>query len=312
MTWGYGNSAGLTPIGSFKEAKFEYDNTDPIRGRVEDVRPLGSNRRYTDHRIVKNMKSVEEAGNPLGRWQETYSARLYRTDCVEWFDDGSIEVGTGGWRSPSTQSFINYTLNNRLGTIESLGGKWYFRNYKDSREYYLDGNDKRRLRFEPTGNTIQTNGGMMDAYNVVNPVQEYKYKANRKGLNALRKKYESFIEYGKNMLLIDPKIDPNGRDWHNNMLTYHRWRNDTAITNRTYLFKQLDAFNESGDLELAYEAVKKIGHAFGDYKGRITSTQFARVFNEVLKYQFKEEAFVATPMLIGEAFYDSNAKYFRK
>ena len=312
MTWGYGNSANLKPIGSFKEAKDWYDNTDPIRGRKEDVRPLGSNRRYTNHRIVKNMKSVEEAGNPLGRWQESYSARLYRTDCVEWFDDGSIEVGTGGWRSPSMQSFINYTLNNRLGTIESLNGKWYFRNYKDSMEYYLDGNDKRRLRFEPTGNTIQTNGGMMDAYDVVNPVQEYKYKANRKGLNALRKKYKSFIEYGKNMLLIDPKIDPNGRDWHNNMLTYHHWRNDTAITNRTYLFKQLDAFNESGDLELAYEAVKKIGYAFSDYKGRITSAQFARSFNEVLKYQFAEQAFVTTPMLIGEAFYDSNAKYFRK
>jgi hypothetical protein len=153
---------------------------------------------------------------------------------------------------------------------------------------------------------------MMDAYDVVNPVQEYKYKANRKALNAIRKKYKDFLEYGKNMLLIDPKIEVDGRDWQNNMLTYHHWRNDTAITNRTYLFKQLDEFNQSGDLELAYEAVKKISHTVCDYKGRITSAQFARSFNEVLKYQFKEEAFTATPMPIGEAFYDSNAKYFRQ
>ena len=310
--WGFGNSAGLRPIGSFKEAKHKYEDTTPIRGRKEDVRPLGSVRRYTDHRIVKNLKSVEEAGNPLGRWQESYSAKLYRTDCIEWFDDGSIEVGTGGWQSPTTQSFLNYTLQNRLGTFNSFNGKWYFRNYANGMDYYLDGFSKRRLRFEPTGNQVQTNGGMMEAFTVVNPVQEYRYKANRKALNALRRKYKNFIEYGKMMLLMTPQVDTDGKSWGQDVLTYSHYRREEALSNRTRMFKELDKFNESGDLEIALAMMTKIGHAFGDYKGRITSAEFVRGFAEVLKYQFNEQAFVATPVPIGEAFYDRNAKYFKQ
>lgn len=312
MTWGFGNSAGLKPIGSFKEAKHKYEDTTPIRGRKEDVRPLGSNRRYSEHRIIKNMKSVEEEGNPIGKWVESYTARLYRTDCVEWNSDGSIEVGTGGYRSPTTQSFINYTLQNRLGTIHSFNGKWYFRNYKDSMDYFIDANDARTLRFEPTGNMVQTNGGMMNAYDVVNPVQEYRYKANRKALNALRKRYKSFIEYGTNMLLMSPQVDTEGKSWNDGILTYSYWSNEKVVTNRAKLFKELDKFNESGDLEIAYAMLVKVGQAFGDYKCRITSKQFADGFTEVLKYQFAEQAFTAIPIPIGKAFYDRNSRYFRK
>lgn len=312
MAWGFGNSAGLKPIGSFKEAKAKYDDTTPIRGRQEDVRPLGSNRRYTAHCIVKNRKAVQEEGNPLGKWVESYSARLYNADCVEWNSDGSIEVGTGWWKSPTTQSFINYTLNNRLGTFNSYNGKWYFRNYANSMEYYLDSENSHRLRFEPTGNMVQTNGGMVNAYDVVNPVQEYKYKANRKGLNAVRRRYKDFIEYGKNILLISPQVEVEGKSWNEDVLTYHSYRKETATRNRTNLFKELDKFNESGDLEIALAVMTKIGHAFGDYKGRISSAEFVRGFAEVLKYQFSNEAFIATPMPIGEAFYDRNAKYFRQ
>jgi len=114
------------------------------------------------------------------------------------------------------------------------------------------------------------------------------------------------------MLLIDPKIEVSGRTWSDSGLTWSHWSNDKCIKNRTHLFKQLDEFNQSGDLELAYDAVMRIGHAFGDYKGRITNSQFAKAFAEILKYQFKEEAFVVVPMPIGYHFFDRNAKYFRQ
>lgn len=309
--WGFGNSAGLQPIGSFKEAKGTYDGTTPIRGRKEDVRPLGRNRRYSDHRIVKHMKAVEEVGNPLGKWVESYSARLYRTDCVEWVSDGTIEVGTGGYRSPTTLSFINYTLQNRLGTIQSHGGKWYFRNYSNGMDYYIDAETPNRLCFKPTGNTVQTNGGMMNAYDVVNPVQEYKRKANRKALNAIRKKYKDFIEYGSNMLSIDEKYQRVEGSYWSNQLAYCHWRVDETKANRTKLFVGLDKFIETGDLELAYSAVNRIASAFGGYH-TCTKQQFIRGFTEVIKYQFKEQVFTSEPMTIGEAFFDCNAKYFRQ
>ena len=309
--WGFGNSAGLQPIGSFKEAKGTFEGTTPIRGRREDVRPLGRNRRYSDHRIVKHMKAVEEVGNPLGKWVESYSARLYRTDCVEWVSDGTIEVGTGGYRSPSTLSFINYTLQNRLGTIQSHGGKWYFHNYSNGMEYYIDAEMPNRLRFEPTGNQVQTNGGMMNAYDVVNPVQEYKRKANRKALNAIRKKYKDFIEYGSNMLSIDEKYQRCEGSYWEHQLTYSNWKGVEVLQRRTKLFKEVDKFIETGDLEMAYSAVNCIASAFGSYN-TCTKQQFIKGFNEVLKYQFKEQAFISTPMPIGEAFFDCNAKYFRQ
>lgn len=309
--WGFGNSAGLQPIGSFKEAKNTYDKVRPIIGRREDVRPLGKNRRYSDHRIIKHMKAVEEVGNPLGKWVESYSARLYRTDCVEWVSDGTIEVGTGGYRSPSTLSFINYTLQNRLGIINSVGGKWYFRNYADGMDYFIDACDSRRLSFKPTGNQVQTNGGMMNAYDVVNPVQEYKRKANRKALNAIRKRYKDFIQYGSNMLSIDGKYErASGSFWENRLIT-NGWGAESAKKNRVLLFADINKFIETNDLELAYSAVNAIASAFGGYH-TCTKEQFVRGFNEVMKYEFHNEAFISEPVEIGTAFYDRNEKYFRQ
>jgi hypothetical protein len=147
---------------------------------------------------------------------------------------------------------------------------------------------------------------------MVNPVQEYRYTANRKALNALRKRYKDFIEYGKNILLISPQVETEGKSWNEGVLTYSYYSNDKAVRNRTHMFKELDKLNESGDLEIAYAMLMKMGHAFGDYKGRISPEMFSRGFSEVLKYQFNEQAFVAIPVTIGEAFYDRNARYFRK
>jgi len=69
----------------------------PIRGRALDIRPLGKRNRQHEQ-IVRN---VAENGSV------SYACRLYSTNCVEYYPDGTITVRTGDWNTSSTASFIH-------------------------------------------------------------------------------------------------------------------------------------------------------------------------------------------------------------
>lgn len=70
--------------------------TKPIRGRSVDVRPIGQRRRDWEQIVRK----------PLLSGEYSYAAKLYQTDCVEYFPNGDIVLRTGGWATPSTGEFI--------------------------------------------------------------------------------------------------------------------------------------------------------------------------------------------------------------
>jgi hypothetical protein len=74
------------------------------------------------------------------------------------------------------------------------------------------------------------------------------------------------------------------------------------------VFKLIDSFIDSGNLEVAYQAATELGHGFG-WNGNCHVQNFIDGFTEVLKYRFKNEVFTAEPIEIGNAFYDRNAKY---
>lgn len=71
-------------------------STKPIRGRSVDVRPIGQRRRDWEQIVRK----------PLPSGEYSYAAKLYQTDCVEYFPNGDIVLRTGGWSTPSTGEFI--------------------------------------------------------------------------------------------------------------------------------------------------------------------------------------------------------------
>ena len=79
-------------IEHYNMMKTRYENTKPIRGRNEDVRPI-SDRRRDWERIVQDG--------------DKYGARLYDTNCVMFCPDGSIELKTDTWATPTTASFIS-------------------------------------------------------------------------------------------------------------------------------------------------------------------------------------------------------------
>jgi hypothetical protein len=303
MSWGFGNTAGVKQLASYGQAKVKFDNTTPIRGRKEECRPLGSQRQHSDRTIKKNWRSVDDGG--VGQWVVTYSANVWGRDRVEWFPDGNIWLGTGGYSNPTINATINYSISSTYGELYSFNGKPYFKT-KDGKSYLMT---DAGLMLEPIG---EGEHGKVKIMRPLNPKQEHKYRANRKAMNQVRKRYAKFIDYGKAMFSIDTKLpereQTSVRGWHYYMFTNRGWSVEVAVTNRDRIFKLIDSFIDSGDLEIAYQAATELGHGFG-WNGNCSTQNFIDGFTEIVKYRFKDEVFTAEPIEIGNAFYDRNAKY---
>jgi hypothetical protein len=303
--WGFGNSAGLVQMHSFAEAKNKFDNTLPIRGRTKECRPLGRNRARSDYEIKKHWRVVEDGC--LGTYMESYTARLWNTDYVEWFSDGKLFVKTGGYSSPSINAVINYSVADSYGDLYSFNGKPYFRT-KDGKSYVMTGAG---LMLEPT-EEISNLPYQARVMQPLNPIQEYKYRANRKEMNKIRKHYKKFIDYGIAMFSLDSTI-PEERlqgSWYHYNFTYSKWQNDVIRGNRGRVFNMIDEFIDTDNLEIAYKAAIEISHGFGYGTRKCTVSEWVNGMTEMLKYRFKDSVFHKESMPIGEAFYDRNAKYF--
>jgi len=307
--WGFGNSAGLVQLRSFDEAKRKWDNTLPIRGRSKDWKPLGRNRRYNDRTIQKHWRAVDDGF--VGKYVESYTANLWGTNYVEWFSDGRLFVRTGGYSSPTVTATINYSVADGYGELYSHNGKPYFKT-KDGKSYVMTAEG---LMMEPTGEEVQVNAGMAKVMRPLNPVQEYKYRANRKEMNKIRKHYKKFIDYGNAMYSIDSHIPEKkdnrvlGSGYYYHQFTYSKWNNDQIKLNRSRVFKMINEFIDTDNLEIAYKAACEIGHGFG-WNGCCSTKDFNNGMSEMIKYLFKDSVFHKEAMPIGEAFYDRNAKYF--
>lgn len=301
---GHGNCPRIRPISTYDMAKSKYEATKPIRGRSEEIRPLGEERRYTWYEIDKRIYANQAENTEY----TSYVAHLYNTDCVEFYPNGDVTLRTGGWTNFTTGSMINFVLWH-MGRIVSEGGKWYFVNKKGD-VYRFEGKEL-RLKIEE-GHLI-----LKDA-----PVQEYKRVVSRKAMNARRKKYASVIEYGKTMLAIDhtftrldlddSKIGLEGM----NLLPNYNWIAPNVATNRAKIFELMDKQKESGDLELLYDIARYVATSAGQYSYRLEKIecypeQFTNLFDEMIKYEFKDEVFTSQPVDIGIMFNDRNKKYFK-
>jgi len=303
MSWGFGNSAQLGTITTYTQARDKFNNTVPIRGRGKECRPLGKNRRYTGYEIAKNMRAIDDG--VLGQWQETYSAKVYGSDILEWFPDGTLAIKVGRWHGTILQSVINYTINNGVGVIQSYNGKWYF-NSGNGKSYFLP---------QERGHKLIVN---VENSSVDNPVQEHRRRVNRKAMNAIRKRYAKFIEYGTTMLKIANDAFKYEEEEVKSLLgnertqlAWSRWSDPLEVAgNRELLLKKVSEFEQSGDLTLGYTLASVVVKGIYYWGNRATPEQFKKFFDEVLKYKFRDEVFESEPVEIGTAFYDRNAKYF--
>lgn len=309
--WSSYNCAQLPALVTYQQAKEHFEKVVPIRGRAETVKPLGDVRRFTWYRIEKIIDAVQSEAEPLGVYRDIYACTLYGDPVIMFMPDGTIELKEIRWQSPTLRFFLSYTLR-ELGCVDTFHGKWYFRN-KAGNFFLLSETKKTVLRKEG------------EFFVPIGYEPEKKHKANRKAMNAILKRYKTFMDYGKTALAISPQImrlelaeASHGLDFTNVQLVSRYWRNSGSIvSNRAKLITALDRFNASGDLTLAYELMSYVAYDAGYYSYKDSSANCSpQSFNnrmiEVFKYHFREELFVSEEQPIGVPFFDSNAKYFRK
>jgi hypothetical protein len=305
---------------NYAYAKKVFEDAVPYRGRYPIEKPLGRNRRYTWMQIHQRIRSIEVEGDPLGQFATTYACKLYSTDCIEFYPDESIVLRVNTWRGPTTMMFLNYTLQEHIGSVQSESGKWYFIN-KGGEAFPM-----------PTGKDEEMHIHFVDGHGFrpKNCEPEYKYKVRRKEMNGLRKYYSDFIEYGKTMLLADGNLGTYqelseelkglgflGNNYIGNRV-YENYGESKKISipeQRAKLMGMVEEAMANNDLEMKYKLMKVIATINCHYRyasgTQYTDPQrFVMIFDELIKYHHRDSIFEAVEQEIGKPFRDRNEQYF--
>lgn len=157
-------------------AKELYDSIKPIRGRADDIRPLDDRRRT--HEVIRKVHVRHEE---TGAMVEAYACRLYSTDVVTYFPDGSITIYTGGWNTMSTMKFINWV--SMMSVSSGKGHVWLMDN---------------QGKYHPFYDTIR-----VDANNaVINPKPFVRRVVDRQKSAEVRKAIKPFTDFCTTMLKL--------------------------------------------------------------------------------------------------------------
>lgn len=300
--WGHGNCAGIPRLSSYTEAMTHYNTVVPIRGRKEEVKPLGKNRRFTWYRIVEQTIANQGENSEY----KVYTCQLYGQDVVSYFPNGDIKLSVTSWNNITLGAFMNFVLGG-VGNIVSESGKWFFQN-----------NRKQLFRFN---NNMVLRKGEDGLFMPTEIVADRVHKINRKAINALRKKYKVVIDYGKTMLAIDnntSKIDQLALRKHgissNRFVPYHNWESKDSYSSRARWFELANEQIESGDLELLYDLAQYVAIASGRYSYRddiyyCEPQAYVNYLDDMIKHHYAEEVFTVEELPIGEASADRNKRY---
>lgn len=167
---------------TYKFYKDKFESTKPIRGRKEEIRPLGKRRRDWEQITRKD----------LGQGWYAYCAKLYNTECVEFHPNGDIVVRTDGWSTPSTAEFIH--VHSPFVCFKKNKKLWV--------RYVNHGSDEEKARLYPLTPQIHFKwlGG-----NNYEPSEEIKVKKlviNRSKAKDAREPIKPFLAWVKTFLVM--------------------------------------------------------------------------------------------------------------
>ena len=163
---GYATVTRVPKVRNYAEALRIHSNTKPLRGRAEEIRPLGNRRDADTYHIRKHGDAIELV--------------LYKTPVITFEPDGDVVLFVDSYNSVSTHQFLSHVLGISAGGVRRTTVLTI-----NNSKYTLAGQDKLRLRMD--------NGNWC----VLNPTQQWTWRLDRKAVTNVRSKYGEFYAYLK-------------------------------------------------------------------------------------------------------------------
>jgi hypothetical protein len=164
---GYATVQRVPRVHSYAEALRIHSNTKPLRGRAEEIRPLGNRRDADTYWIRKHGDAIELV--------------LYKTPVITFEPDGDVVLFVDSYNSVSTHQFLSHVLGISAGGVRRTTVLTI-----NNSKYTLSGQEKLRLRMDEGGN-----------WHVLNPTQQWSWRLDRKAVAEVRSKYGEFYKYLK-------------------------------------------------------------------------------------------------------------------
>lgn len=152
---------------NYADALKKYDETKPMRGRAEEIRPLGERRDADTYHIRKNGDAVELV--------------LYKTPVITFEPSGEVVLFVDNYNTVATHQFIHRVLGISAGGVRRTTVLTI-----NNLKYTLAKQDKLRLSRDEGGN-----------WYVLNPTQQWSWQLDRKAVGNVRAKYGEFYKYLK-------------------------------------------------------------------------------------------------------------------
>jgi hypothetical protein len=169
---GYATVMRVPRVHNYADALRIHSNTKPLRGRAEEIRPLG-NRRDAD------TYHIRKAGNVI--FGESIELVLYKTPVITFEPDGDVVLFVDNYNTVATHQFLSHVLGISAGGVRRTTVLTI-----NNSKYTLAGQDKLRLRMDGDGK-----------WQVLNPTQQWTWRLDRKAVTNVRSKYGEFYKYLK-------------------------------------------------------------------------------------------------------------------
>lgn len=288
--FGHNRNSGIHTLSNYNEAHHAWETTKPIRGRKEEVRPLGHRRNVDQYQIRKTESGAIECV-------------LYKTPVVTYLTDGRLLIKDDGWKSVSTAYFIEEVLG--------IGAQIYNRDLNVCLPCgnYSVGDGLELGRVDETGRLKP-----------LNPKTTTVHAINRKGANIVRARYKGFTNYVNGMLklrtdelitleefqqagAIKAQLDAN---YSNSFPEYVR-----------SFFALVDDTNPETQTNSWYVASLALLKSFGRWHYRLDGVsvkdthKIMRKFDELVLGLNRNECFLNKELPLGEIKRDTYSKYFQ-
>jgi hypothetical protein len=170
-------------VQDYAQALRIHDNTKPLRGRADEIKPLGSRRDADTYHIRKHGDAVELV--------------LYKTPVITFMPDGEVALFVDSYNTVATHQFIHQVLGISAGGVRRTTVLTI-----NNSKYTLAAKDKLRLRKED------------GAWQVLNPTQQWTWRLDRKAVTNVRAQYGEFYKYLKGFVNLRTESITENAVWN--------------------------------------------------------------------------------------------------